>query len=434
MRAGRAEAAEEVHGARERRRVGRLEPLEGGEVALSPGEELERRAGEVDAGDLRRLTVRKRLPGRPEAQGEPRPLPPGTAGALIGRGAADAAELQPVEAGRRVVAQAPHEAGVDDRRDPFDRDRGLGDVGGEHDLAARQRPEHGVLALGREVAVERQHRDPALDGERRQGLGRALDLADAGQEDEHVAGRLVERAAHAGRHDGLERPFVRPLEVADLDGVEPAAALDDPAAEIRRDRAGVERRGHGEQPQVRPHLALDAAGHGERQVGVDAALVELVEDDRADVLQERIGLEHLDEDALGDDQQAGRRSGPAVEAHVVADLAADRPAALLRDAPGGGAGGDPPRLEHDDSALAREPGVEQRRRHARGLAGAGGRHEHRRRRGPHGDDDLGEDLVDRQRLEGSCGAHGRAPYRSTAFGPSTVTGNEAPRCEVVETL
>ncbi|HEV3073588.1 MAG TPA: hypothetical protein VHB47_04145, partial [Thermoanaerobaculia bacterium] len=168
-----------------------FEPAESGEVGLSPGQQLQRRPGEVDPGDLGRLVGRPGclLARRPEPQAESRALAAGPPGALVGGGAADPRQLQPVDAGGRVVAQAPRQAAVHHRGDAFDGDRALGDVGGQHHPAPVRRPQHVVLPLRRQVAVERQHREVVPRGEIGQGVGGAQDLAHSRQEGQHVACR-----------------------------------------------------------------------------------------------------------------------------------------------------------------------------------------------------------------------------------------------------
>ena len=67
------------------------------------------------------------------------------------------------------------------------------------------------------------------------------------------------------------------------------------------------------------------------------------------------------------------RSEAHAKAHRVADLFAER----LRHALGRRARRKPARLQHDDLAVLRPGLVDQHQRHARGLAGAGRRHQHR---------------------------------------------------------
>ncbi len=358
---------------------------------------------------------------RPEAEAEARRLATRPPGALLGGAAADAPDLQPVEAGRRVVAQAAGEPAVDDRRHPLDGHRGLGDVRRQHHLPAAERAQGGVLPLGREVAVERHDGEAAALGERGEGGRGALDLADAGKEDQDVAGvseRLLDGVAHrrGERSGAAAEPVARTgsgaLAIADLDGEEPAAALDDraarrAAAEEGGERTRLEGGRHGEEPEVRPHLALHLADHGEGEVGGEAPFVELVEEDGADAVEQRVGLQSLEEDPLGDDEQAGRGARPALEAHLIAHLLAQPPAALLGDPPRRRPRRDPPRLEHDDLTGPAHAGVGEGRRHPRRLAGARRRHEHGGRPTAKGGDELGQDGVDRQRLQGISGGCAR---------------------------
>ena len=104
---------------------------------LAEREQVQRRPGEIDAADLR-LGLRRPRAVRhfaPQSDADARLRPPGPAGPLVGRGARDVHQLQPVQADRRVVDQLPGQAGVDDGGDALDRDRRLGHVRRQHDLA-----------------------------------------------------------------------------------------------------------------------------------------------------------------------------------------------------------------------------------------------------------------------------------------------------------
>ena len=133
---------------------------------------------------------------------------------------------------------------------------------------------------------------------------------------------------------------------------------------------GVERRRHDQDAQLRsrqPRLS----GQGKAEIGVHASLVELIDDERRDIAQQRIVLQIRGEDAFGDDEQPRVARELAIEADVPADLAADGPAALVGDSPRHRARRHPPRLQQQHAAA-----IDERRRHARGLAGArrGGQH------------------------------------------------------------
>ena len=225
--------------------------------------------------------------------------------------------------------------------------------------AGRQRL---VLLLGRERAVERQHARPRQRAE----LGlRAADLRRAREEAEHVAAGPREHGAH-----GLGERRAR--RVAHLDRMRARRGLDHrAAAEEARNRSGVERRRHHEQAQLgarAPRLARE----GERQVGVEAALVELVEHDRPEAGEQRVRLQPPREHALGRDEQPRLLREALLEAHLAAHLLAERPAVLGGDAPGDRARRHPPRLKQEHRPVGR-----QERRDARRLSRAGRSHEHR---------------------------------------------------------
>jgi hypothetical protein len=96
---------------------------------------------------------------------------------------------------------------------------------------------------------------------------------------------------------------------------------------------------------------LHTAHYREREVGVQAALVVLVEDHAAHSFEQRVLLEPAHEDALGDEQHAGPAAVHAFEANLVADFLAELEALLFRHAPGRRERGDSSRLEHHHPAL-----------------------------------------------------------------------------------
>ena len=121
---------------------------------------------------------------------------------------------------------------------------------------------------------------------------------------------------------------------------------------------------------------LRLAHQGEGQVGLQAALVQLVEDHAADAVERRVVLQHAEEETVGHHFDAGARPHLGVEPHAIAHGLADRFAQGRRHAPRGSARRQPPRLLHDDLGVAEPRRVEQGQRHARRLAGAGRRHQH----------------------------------------------------------
>ena len=68
---------------------------------------------------------------------------------------------------------------------------------------------------------------------------------------------------------------------------------------------GVEGRRHHDQDQVGAHLPPDLPQQRQRQVAIQVALVELVEDDGTDAFQKRVGQELASQNALGQEAQTG---------------------------------------------------------------------------------------------------------------------------------
>ncbi len=136
--------------------------------------------------------------------------------------------------------------------------------------------------------------------------------------------------------------------------MEPALAGDrGTAAEVRRDPLGCEGRRHHDQAQVGSNRLLQQPGDAEGQVAFEAAFVEFIEDQDADRFEERIVEEAAQQNAGRDHQQARVPAGLPIEAHVIADVAAEPPAALRGHPPRRGPHRESPRFEHDDLAVGR---------------------------------------------------------------------------------
>ena len=395
----RAQAAKGARGGGESALFRRLEPGEAREVPLAPGGELQGGPGEIGAPDLGAAALLETavLMLAPQAQAPAGGLASGAAGALLGRSPRDPGEGQTFEAGRWIRAALFHPSGVDDAGDAVDGDRGLGDIGGEHDLAPRSGPEDAILLARREIAVEVDDGDVALPGERRERLVGTPDLRHTRKEDEQVAGGRLETPANAARDEGRERHLDRRrIQILERDREEAPSAGDDRRVQVGREALAVERCRHRQELELGARFALHPADQGERQVGEQAALVKLVEENGADAVEERIALQALDEDPFGHEEDAGVAGEVALEADLPADLAPERPALFVGDPPGSGAGGDPPRLEDEDLLRPGDPGRRQRWRHAGRFSGP-------RRRLQHGicvraerSEKIAQNLIDRQ--------------------------------------
>ena len=400
-RVDRAEAGEQAFGRGDGLGLGRIEP---GEIARARRVELEDGLREIDAHDLRRVVLGPRvvIGLRVEAERAPGTRSSGTAGALGRRRAARLLDRRRRQAGPGRVPRDAHEAAVDHGDDAIDGDARLRDVRREDDLALAGCADGAVLLCRREVAVERQEREVVLARELRAALECAPDVGGAGEEDEDVSVESVETGrderTHRGRDLQLEPAIVGAREVLDRDVEAFPFGADHSAAEERRDRRGVERRRHGGEAEVGAACLLETPQECERDVALEVALVDLVEQHRSHAAKGRVGDEAACEHALGDEAHPRPAARHVLEPHGVPDGLADALAELVGDAPRGKASREAARLEHDD--LAVEPGVEQRARRPRRLARTGRCLEHDARAGgSEGPHDVRKNVVDRERGE-----------------------------------
>nr|WP_244439321.1 hypothetical protein [Azospirillum baldaniorum] len=272
------------------------------------------------------------------------------------------------------------------------------------------------------------------------------DLPGAGQEDQRVAALLAQGAADGGGHGVFNTGAgAGGVEVAGLHREGPAlAGHHRGVAQQCGDRTAVQRRGHHHQPQVVAQCAARLLHQGQRQIAVDAALVELVEQHGADRRQLGVLLKLAQEQAVGHHLDPGLRPDLGVQPHTVPDRLADAFPQHRGHAAGGGAGGQPPRLQHDHLAPGQPGPVEQGQRHAGGLARPRRRLEHRhaapvqrgQQLGKHGIDGKGRDAhefcepVERgaARVPGSGGRPGQAFRRALVAIRSPPGRRPRPRC------
>ena len=144
-------------------------------------------------------------------------------------------------------------------------------------------------------------------------------------------------------------------------------------AEQFRDSRRVERRRHHEDAQVLAHFRLRFQAQRQAEIGVEAALVKLVEDHHRDAFERGVALQPAREDSFRHDLDARALAGARFQPRAKADGLTDRFAEHLRHARRDGARGETARLEHHDLAGARRLLGEQRKRDACRLARAGRR-------------------------------------------------------------
>ena len=124
---------------------------------------------------------------------------------------------------------------------------------------------------------------------------------------------------------------------------------------------------------------LDVARQSQSKIGIERTLVKFVEQHCGDTLKHGIFDNAPGENTFGDDFDPGLARDFRAEAHPQADGFADPFAEIVRHALGGGARGEPPRLEHQDTARPvrrlRPLFRREHERHPRRFAGAGWRHQ-----------------------------------------------------------
>jgi hypothetical protein len=162
------------------------------------------------------------------------------------------------------------------------------------------------------------------------------------------------------------------------------------AVEKRCDRADIQRRRHHHEPQIvtgPPRLL----GQRQAEIGVDAPLVKLVDDDGGDVGEQRILLQPRRENAFSGEKDARFCRELSFEPDVPAHLAAERPVALVGDAARDRPCRNAAWLKHQNPAVGREC-----RRHARRLSRSGGGGKDERAARAYGLENRGDVRVDRQ--------------------------------------
>ena len=120
---------------------------------------------------------------------------------LIGVGPADADGLEARKPDVGLIDRDSHEPAVDDEAHALNRERRLGDRGGEHDLAPprRRRGDGEILCAAVERAIERRNVDIGRPDSRLEDLRDAADFALARQEDEDRAVFACERVERHAR-------------------------------------------------------------------------------------------------------------------------------------------------------------------------------------------------------------------------------------------
>ncbi len=306
----------------------------------------------------------------------------GAAAPLVGGGARDPHGLEPGEPHVGLVARHPREPAIDHDAHAFDRERGLRDRGREHDLApAGRRRARSPGPARRRRARHRAARYRSRDRRRARASSVSVRRISAapGRKTKQRTGLGAQRA-----RDGIgDLPFDRDArvapEIAGLDREGAAGALDHRrVAEELADARAVERRRHDQELEVLAQALLHVARQRQAEVGIERALVELVEQHGGDALERGIVEDQAREHALGHDLDARRaprlwsRSARGSRRSRRPLRPASPPCARPRRARRAGAA-----RARGASCPCAQGSAREHERHPRGLAGAGRGDQHR---------------------------------------------------------
>jgi hypothetical protein len=156
-----------------------------------------------------------------------------------------------------------------------------------------------------------------------QPLCQPLYLPLSRQEHQGTASLTGERLQHHGANLGLQPLLAIGGAIVVLDGkAAPLGAHHGGTWQQALQGHAIQGGGHHQQLEIiaQPLLAFD--GEGQRGIGVQAALVELVKDDERHAGELRILLQHPGQHPLGHDLEPGLAAGAALPAHSQADALA----------------------------------------------------------------------------------------------------------------
>ena len=152
---------------------------------------------------------------------------------------------------------------------------------------------------------------------RRERLRDAADLAHSRQEDENRAALLAERGERHARDFVFDPRGCVSSDIARLDRMGAALGLDERRfAQQRAHARAVERRRHDEDAQILAQRPLRVERQRQAEVGVERALVELVEQNPRYAVERGIVEDLTCEHALGDDLDAGAFGDEALQPHA----------------------------------------------------------------------------------------------------------------------
>ncbi len=187
---------------------------------------------------------------------------------------------------------------------------------------------------------------------------RALDLANAGKEHEHVPGGLEQRAlrrtggrelwrerrdcmrARGRLHNGCCTQGRRAAsQITNCNRVDAARNRDhDRIFEQAGHALAIERCRHHQNTECRTELPASIQSQRQTHVGLQGTLVILIENEPGDRFERGVFLQQASEYSFGNDLDAGRSGNAGVEAHAISDRSSNRLPAQRRHPSGHRAG------------------------------------------------------------------------------------------------
>jgi hypothetical protein len=309
---------------------------------------------------------------RPKPVADARGRPPRPARPLLRRGPADRFDEQGANAAFRVITRHARLAAVNHMDDAVNGDGSFGHVGGDNHFAQAVGSEGQVLLLRRQFTMQGNERQRLAHARRAAGANRGVDFSHTGHENQNITriARLDDLRHDIRRLLGLG-PFVHHGKMPDFHRIGLALRNQNGAvAKVFGDRFGFQRGGHDHHAQVGPAGLLQTLDQRQRDVAQKVALVKLIEQHGADVLQRRVVLQPAQQHALGHEANSRAQAGVVFKTNLVADFPAQRAVPLPSHPRRHRAGRHAPGLQ-DNDAPAAQPAVQQHLRHLRRLARSG---------------------------------------------------------------
>ena len=258
----------------------------------------------------------------PEAHAEARRGAARTACTLSCRGGANFFDEKRIDAAIRIVARHPREARVHHQSHAIDRQRCLGDIGGNNHLSPIRAVHRTVLLGGRELAMQRQNGATPAKAPLQLADG-ALDFIGPRHEDEHItfgALKVLGDCIRCRFPDWIVLGIVR--EMADFNGKHASfGGQGFGGREIFLKLRTVESGRHDDDFQVGPDCVLQIESPRQRDVSIEVPLVEFIEDQSGNATQLRVGQHLTKKNTLGDEEDFRLLRGNIVEPYLIAHLA-----------------------------------------------------------------------------------------------------------------